>query len=71
MAGNNFIWELVRKKTPLYADLKQLEEDLRKSRVSDFVSYFNQRNILVPQKQSKYNIAMNMGKSIFSLQTGP
>lgn len=44
--SGNFQWELRRKPQPLTTNLKQLEEQMGRSRVSDFQEYFNSHRSL-------------------------
>ena len=68
IAGNNFVWELARRKSPLYADLKSLEEDMRSTRENDFRQYFNSRGSQMPSIKTKYSMGTPMDKSpIFQL----
>lgn len=51
--------------------MKRLEDDMRNSRISDFMNYFNNRGMQVPSNKPKFTgIPMLPEKPVFQLQTG-
>ena len=47
--GNNFVWELKKRASPLCIDLTRLDQAMRASRAQDFQEYFNNHRSMQSQ----------------------